>query len=724
MLTKKAKFLGLFILAVSLTIILASCDMGETVETDPTYYDLTIEVDGEGTTEPAPGTYEYEEGTTVDLEVTPEEGWKFDSWDGNVQDSEAAETSILMESNETVTAVFKEEDGETYYISGKIIAEDDSPMANVEVSFTEGYASVFTDGEGYWEKEGLKGELEVSASYEGYAFSPGMIEVDDSEDNVNFVGSQLQEGQEDIVLTKEAKIVPASEADNIEEVSETRNELTSEEVSETRNELTFKERTIFVENLKEGDVLVVNQAVPGAEEGLLKRITERSQDEKTVKVEPAMLDDVIETGDISVTTFISFDHMVEYMQPAEGVRILEVDKQSEKINFEYELTDNATFEGYIGVAADTEIGLESSFSDGIEEFEFYFIPGFETKKSLTAGDSFEWDYDFEIIEIPGPQISIYGPLTITPWISLVVGTEGEIVGEMSTEATYDRTYLAGVYYHEDSGWERILNEEGEDFQLEEPHLEGHGSAGVYAGPDLWGSAGVAYVAEAGLGVNVYGNVQAGGVMQALPWRWRYDIVSFVEAGLFANLRLVRIAEIGWESPTLRFFEKNIAYGASGYVTTDEGRALEGVEIAFESDSFIGSSESSKTSRTGYWSKHLLNDEVIVTPSKEGYYFEPENTTITGPASDIDFTAFLEVDPDDEFTLTMKTEGEGSTLPEEGSHTYDAGESVTIFATPDDFWQFSHWEMVGEEELIETDEQKTSVYMSDDKEVTAVFEATY
>jgi len=109
MLNKRIKFLGLLILAVSLTITMASCDMGETVES----YDLTIEVDGEGDTEPGPDTHEYDEGTTVELEAIPDEGWEFDSWEGNVQNSDAAETTILMESNETVTAVFEEEEIES-----------------------------------------------------------------------------------------------------------------------------------------------------------------------------------------------------------------------------------------------------------------------------------------------------------------------------------------------------------------------------------------------------------------------------------------------------------------------------------------------------------------------------------------------------------------------------------------------------------------------------------
>lgn len=87
---------------------MAGCDMGETVETEPTYYDLTIEVDGEGNTEPDPNTHEYEEGTTVSLEAIPADNWKFNQWTGDV-DSTDKEISVYMDGDKSVTARFEQE---------------------------------------------------------------------------------------------------------------------------------------------------------------------------------------------------------------------------------------------------------------------------------------------------------------------------------------------------------------------------------------------------------------------------------------------------------------------------------------------------------------------------------------------------------------------------------------------------------------------------------------
>jgi len=55
----------------------------ETFETVVEEYTLEIGVEGEGTTDPEPGTYMYDEGTEVTIEATPDEGWEFSHWSGD-----------------------------------------------------------------------------------------------------------------------------------------------------------------------------------------------------------------------------------------------------------------------------------------------------------------------------------------------------------------------------------------------------------------------------------------------------------------------------------------------------------------------------------------------------------------------------------------------------------------------------------------------------------------
>ena len=71
-------------------------------------YTLTIEVNGKGTTEPAPGVYEYHEGTEVEITAVPADGHRFREWTGDVADPGSATTTITITSDKTVTANFVE----------------------------------------------------------------------------------------------------------------------------------------------------------------------------------------------------------------------------------------------------------------------------------------------------------------------------------------------------------------------------------------------------------------------------------------------------------------------------------------------------------------------------------------------------------------------------------------------------------------------------------------
>jgi PKD repeat protein len=72
-------------------------------------FDLTIAVNGSGTTDPAPGVHTYDEGTDVDVIATPDGGWMFDRWllDG-VDVGDANPYSVTMDADHALIAVFTE----------------------------------------------------------------------------------------------------------------------------------------------------------------------------------------------------------------------------------------------------------------------------------------------------------------------------------------------------------------------------------------------------------------------------------------------------------------------------------------------------------------------------------------------------------------------------------------------------------------------------------------
>ena len=71
---------------------------------------LTITAGSGGTTDPSPGTYTYDEGTEVTIKATPNSGYIFVAWSGDVT-STANPITITMDSNKSITANFTQESG-------------------------------------------------------------------------------------------------------------------------------------------------------------------------------------------------------------------------------------------------------------------------------------------------------------------------------------------------------------------------------------------------------------------------------------------------------------------------------------------------------------------------------------------------------------------------------------------------------------------------------------
>ena len=73
-----------------------------------TTHNLTINVNGQGTTNPGLGTYEYVDGTQATITASPASGWKFDHWGGDASGTSST-IVITMDSDKDVTADFERE---------------------------------------------------------------------------------------------------------------------------------------------------------------------------------------------------------------------------------------------------------------------------------------------------------------------------------------------------------------------------------------------------------------------------------------------------------------------------------------------------------------------------------------------------------------------------------------------------------------------------------------
>jgi hypothetical protein len=71
-------------------------------------YKLTISAAAGGTTEPAPGTYEFAEGTSADIRAIPATDYVFQDWTGDVTDVEKDDNPvrITMDRDKYIKAAF------------------------------------------------------------------------------------------------------------------------------------------------------------------------------------------------------------------------------------------------------------------------------------------------------------------------------------------------------------------------------------------------------------------------------------------------------------------------------------------------------------------------------------------------------------------------------------------------------------------------------------------
>jgi len=80
-------------------------------------HDFNIDINGGGKVKYKPDTNIQIEGTVVTMQAIPDDGWQFDSWTGDVNDINLADTTLTIDSSKAVVANFSKETKETNWFN-------------------------------------------------------------------------------------------------------------------------------------------------------------------------------------------------------------------------------------------------------------------------------------------------------------------------------------------------------------------------------------------------------------------------------------------------------------------------------------------------------------------------------------------------------------------------------------------------------------------------------
>ncbi|MFP4142822.1 MAG: InlB B-repeat-containing protein [Thermoplasmata archaeon] len=146
----------------------------------PELYELTINIEGQGTVEvygeevEDGWTQEYVEGTELTLEAIPDEGYEFDEWTGTDQTGD--EINITMDEDKDITAHFEEI---TYNLTFVVTDEEGEAIEGATVTVSD--EEVETNGSGEATFELTQGDYDYEVTHDDYEKENGMIDSLDEE---------------------------------------------------------------------------------------------------------------------------------------------------------------------------------------------------------------------------------------------------------------------------------------------------------------------------------------------------------------------------------------------------------------------------------------------------------------------------------------------------------------------------------------------------------------
>ncbi|HPE17226.1 MAG TPA: PEGA domain-containing protein [Tenuifilaceae bacterium] len=134
-------------------------------ETTAIQYTLTLTKVGNGTLTPPAGEHIFNEGAEVTITATPDDGWQFNGWSGDL-DSENATEIITINSNLNIVANFSEI--EHYNVLFRVTCGTRSPISDAVIFIEEIDEELITNSEGNANIDLQNGTYSFTVSKDGF----------------------------------------------------------------------------------------------------------------------------------------------------------------------------------------------------------------------------------------------------------------------------------------------------------------------------------------------------------------------------------------------------------------------------------------------------------------------------------------------------------------------------------------------------------------------------
>jgi hypothetical protein len=139
------------------TTVVISTDRTITANFSQIMHSLTLAANGNGLLSPEIGAHSYAEGTEVTITAAPDSGWRFDSWSSGVADPDLATTTVVINTDKTVTANFSQ------IMHSLTLAANGNGLASPEIgahSYAEGTEVTITAApDSGWHFDSWSGEV-------------------------------------------------------------------------------------------------------------------------------------------------------------------------------------------------------------------------------------------------------------------------------------------------------------------------------------------------------------------------------------------------------------------------------------------------------------------------------------------------------------------------------------------------------------------------------------